>query len=236
MDAAATQPRPGALLLAPPGNTAWVADADRILRGLGFAVQTDVRAPEAAMGADCAVLIADAAVAMPVRTMQAWGARGTVCAVVLPVGAAPPATGARAALASLRVPVTEAALLAMLAGQHYLALSAREAAGIAPAIARQTFGNPVFASELLQALVTSTRDDLAQLRAAGADLDTVRGVAHRLKASAHYVACHGLRGMAQRLEHAARDGNGAIAAALTAIVAQTVARLLSLLTALAAAK
>ncbi|WP_427306864.1 Hpt domain-containing protein [Cupriavidus sp. H39] len=235
MDAAEAQSRPGALLLAPPGNSDWVADAARILRGLGFAVQTGLRAPVAGIDADCDLLIADAAAAMPSPTMQAWCARGAVCAVVLPADAAPTVTGARAALASLRAPLTEAALLAMLASQHYVALSAREAAGIAPAIARQTFGNPVFADELLQALVTSTRDDLAQLRAAGGDLDTVRGVAHRLKASAHYVDCHGLRLMAQRLEHAARDGDAAMAAALATIVASTVARLLSLLTRLAAA-
>ncbi|NUO87224.1 MAG: Hpt domain-containing protein, partial [Cupriavidus sp.] len=137
--------------------------------------------------------------------------------------------GADAGVATLRAPVTEATLLAMLARQHYVALSAREAAGIAGAIAAQTFGNPVFAKELLQALVTSTRDDLAQLRRAGSDLGAVRGVAHRLKASAHYVGCHALRLMAQRLEHAARDGDAATAAALAAIVAPTAARLLALL-------
>ncbi|UDM53458.1 Hpt domain-containing protein [Cupriavidus sp. MP-37] len=233
MNAADAQSRPRALLLAPPaGDSAWIADAARILRDLGFTVQIDMGGPAGDPAADVELVLASAAAGMPAPQMHPWRARGAVFAVVHPPGAAPAVSGAEPAVARLREPVTEAALLALLAGQHYVALSAREAAGIARAIAGQTFGNPAFADELLQALVTSTRDDLAQLRQAGHDLEAVRGVAHRLKASAHYVGCHALRRMAQRLELAARDGDAATAAAVAAIVAPTAARLLSLLASL----
>lgn len=228
VDAAEAQSRPRARLLASAGDSGWLADAARILRELGFVVDIDVGAPVTDLAAEADLVLASAAAGVPSTLMHAWRTRGAVCAVVLP-------PGADAEAAAVRAPVTEAALLALLAGQHYVALSAREAAGIAPAIAAQTFGNPAFADELLQALVSSTRDDLAQLRHAGTDLETVRGVAHRLKASAHYVGCHALRRMAQRLEHAARDGDAATAAALTAIVAPTAARLLGLLASLPAA-
>ncbi|SPA42426.1 conserved hypothetical protein [Cupriavidus taiwanensis] len=231
MDAAEAQSRPKALLLAPAGDPGWLADAARILRRLGFVVQIEVGARKADMAAEVELVMASAAAGVPSSLMHAWRARGAVCAVVLPPGAVPTA-GADAGVATLPAPVTEATLLAMLAGQHYVALSAREAAGIGEAIAAQTFGNPAFAKELLQALVSSTRDDLALLRQAGPELETVRGVAHRLKASAHYVGCHALRLTAQRLEHAARDGDAATAAALAAIVAPTAARLLGLLASL----
>ncbi|RAS08723.1 Hpt domain-containing protein [Cupriavidus alkaliphilus] len=233
MHAAEAQSRPRALLLAPAGDPGWLADAARILRDLGFVVQIGVSAPVADMAADVDLVMASAAAGVP-SPLQAWRARGAVCAMVLPPGAVPTA-GADAGVATLPAPVTEATLLAMLASQHYVALSAREAAGIAGAIAAQTFGNPAFARELLEALVSSTRDDLAQLRRAGPDLETLRGVAHRLKASAHYIGCHALRLTAQRLEHAARDGDAATAAALAAIVAPTAARLLGLLASLASA-
>nr|WP_240990270.1 Hpt domain-containing protein [Cupriavidus taiwanensis] len=233
MDAAEAQSRPRALLLAPAGGPDWLGDAAPILRTLGFVVQS-VSAPVADMAAEVALVMASAAAGVPASLMHAWRARGAVCAVVLPAGTAP-AAGAGAAVATLPAPVTEAALLAMLAGQHYVALSAREAAGIAGAVARQTFGNPAFARELLQALVSSTRADLAQLHQAGADLEMVRAVAHRLKASAHYAGCHALRLMAQRLEHASRDGDATTAAALAAIVAPTAARLLGLLASLCSA-
>ena len=228
MDAAEAQSGPRALLPATSGDSGWLADAARTLRDLGFVVRIDVDAPEADIAADVELVMASAAAVVPSSLMHAWRARGVVCAVVLPPGAVP-AAGADAGVATLHAPVTEAMVLAMLAGQHYVALSAREAAGIAGAIAAQAFGNPAFARELLEALVTSTRDDLAQLRRAGPDLEAVRGVAHRLKASAHYAGCHALRLMAQRLEHAARDGDAGTAAALAAIVAPTAARLLALL-------
>ena len=227
VDAAKAQSCPRALLLAAAGDSGWLADAARILRDLGFVVDIDAGAPGADMAADVDLVMASAAAGVRPSLMHAWRSRGAVCAVVLPPGAA-----RDAGVATLPAPVTEATLLAMLASQHYVALSAREAAGIAGAIAAQTFGNPAFARELLQALVTSTRDDLAQLRRAGTDLETVRGVAHRLKASAHYVGCHALRLMAQRLEHAARDGDAATAAALAAIVAPTAARVLGMLASL----
>jgi HPt (histidine-containing phosphotransfer) domain-containing protein len=210
----------------------------RVLRDLGFAVQADTPAPSA--DADIGLVIAGAASGIPDTLLRAWRATGAVCAVVLPADAAPVPGANEAAdeaeIACLREPVTEAAILGMLASQHYLALSGREAAGLAAAIAAQTFGNPDFAAELVQALVTSTQADLAQLRAAQGVLETVRGVAHRLKASAHYVGCHTLRVQAERLEYAARDGDAATAAALTAIVEPTVARLLSLFTTLPSAE
>ncbi|SOY97549.1 conserved hypothetical protein [Cupriavidus taiwanensis] len=231
VDAAEAQSGPRALLLAPAGDPGWLADTARILHDLGFVVRIDVGAPEADMAADVELVMASAAAGVPSSLMHTWRARGAVCAVVLPPGAVP-AAGTDAGVATLPAPVTEASLLAMLAGQHYVALSPREGAGIAGAIAAQTFGNPAFARELLHALVTSTRDDLAQLRRAGPDLEAVRGVAHRLKASAHYVGCHALRLTAQRLEHAARDGDAGMATVLAAIVAPTAARLLALLASL----
>lgn len=224
----------GALLLASPGDTHWVADAARILRELGFAVQTGP--PASACSAEFGLVIADAAAGIPDTQLRAWRDTGAVCAVVLPPDATAERACDEAAVARLREPVTEAAILGLLASQNYLALTAREAAGITQAIAAQTFGNPGFAAELVQALVSSTRADLAQLRAAAGELDAVRGVAHRLKASAHYAGCHALRLMAQRLEHAARDGDAATAAALAEIVKPTLVRLLSLLATLPAAK
>lgn len=224
----------GALLLATPGDTRWVAGVAPILRDLGFDVHTDTPAPDAA--ADIGLVIAGAATEIPDSLLRAWRATGPVCAVVLPADAVPVPDADEGVIACLREPVTEAAIVAMLARQRYLALSPREAAGIGPAIASQTFGNRAFAAELVHALVTSAQADLAQLRAADGALDTVRSVAHRLKASAHYVGCHALRALAQRLEHAASDGDAANAAALAAIVAPTVARLLALLAALPSEK
>ncbi|WP_018314696.1 Hpt domain-containing protein [Cupriavidus sp. UYPR2.512] len=224
----------GALLLATPGDTRWVAGVAPILRDLGFDVHTDTPAPNAA--ADVGLVIAGAAAEIPDTLLRAWRAAGPVCAVVLPAAAVQVPGADEGVTACLREPVTEAAIVAMLARQRYLALSPREAAGIVPAIAAQTFGNRAFAAELVRALVTATQADLAKLRAADGALDTVRSVAHRLKASAHYVGCHGLCAFAQRLEHAARDGDAASAAALAAIVAPTVARLLSLLVALPSEK
>lgn len=224
----------GALLLATPGDTRWVASVAPILRDLGFDVHTDTPAPNA--GADIGLVIAGAATGIPDTLLRAWRATGPVCAVVLPADAVPVPGADEAVIACLREPVTEAAIVDMLARQRYLALSPREAAGIAPAIAAQTFGNRDFAAELVHALVTSTQDDLAQLRTADGALDTVRSVAHRLKSSAHYVGCNALRAFAQRLEHAAGDGDAANAAALAAIVAPTVARLLGLLAALPSEK
>lgn len=224
----------GALLLASAGDTRWVASVARILRDLGFAVQAGM--PESGATADIGLVIADADTGIPDTLLGAWRAAGAVCALVLAPEAAHAHACGEAGVACLREPVTEAAILGLLASQHYRALTAREAAGVAQAIAAHTFGNPAFAAELVQALVSSTRIDLAQLQAAAGDLDTVRGVAHRLKASAHYVGCDALRLMAQRLEHAARDGDAATAAALVAIVEPTMVRLLSLLATLPAAE
>ncbi|AQV97532.1 Hpt domain-containing protein [Cupriavidus necator] len=224
----------GALLLASPEDTHWVASVARILRDLGFAVQTGM--PVSSATADIGLVIADADTGIPDTLLGAWRGAGAVCALVLAPDAARTLACGEAGVACLRQPVTEAAILGLLASQHFVALTAREAAGVEQAIAGQTFGNPAFAAELVRALVSSTRTDLARLRAAADDLDTVRGVAHRLKASAHYVGCHALRLMAQRLEHAARDGDAATAAALAAIVEPTMVRLLGLLATLPASE
>ncbi|WP_354683722.1 Hpt domain-containing protein [Cupriavidus necator] len=205
----------GALLLAGAGtgHAGRVAATGEILRALGFTVYTDAPTVQS----DVSVVIAGPDDA---GALDAWQAAGAVCI----------------ATSGLPEPVTEAAILAALASHHYLALSAREAAGIADAIADQTAGDADFAAELAQALVTSTETDLAQLRAADGDLETLRSIAHRLKSSAHYVGCQTLRVLAQRLEHAARDGDAATAVALAAIFEPTVARLLELLAVLPARK
>lgn len=197
----------GALLLAGPGEARWAAGVGEILRGLGFTIRTVAQAPAATP--DIGLVLAG-----PGDASAQW----------------------EPAIVCLREPVTEAAILEMLANHHYLALSAREAAGIPAALAEQTLGDPEFAAGLVRALVTSTEADLAQLRTAGSELETLRSVAHRLKSSAHYVGCQSLRALAQRLEHAARDGDAATTAALAAIFAPTVVRLLALLAALPAKK
>lgn len=122
----------------------------------------------------------------------------------------------------------------MLAERHYIALPAHEAAAIPAAIAAQTLGDAGFAAELLQALVTSAQADLAQLRAAGTELETCGSIAHRMKSSAHYVGCNALRVLAQRMEDAARSGDAGTVAALRAVFEPSCARLIGLLTALAA--
>lgn len=217
----------GALLLAGPGDARWAAGVGEILRGLGFTIQTTAHAPAAT--ADIGVVLAGPDGAC---TLRAWHADGAICAVVLPADAPTPAEQCKPVIARLRERVTEAAILEMLANHRYLALSAREAAGIPAALAEQTMGDPEFAAELVHAPATSTQADLAQLRAAGSDLETLRSIAHRLKPSAHYAGCQSLRALAQRLEHAARDGDAATTAALAAIFVPTVARLLDLLAAL----
>ncbi|RDK07701.1 Hpt domain-containing protein [Cupriavidus lacunae] len=226
----------GALLLASAGDTHWVGSVARILRDLGFAVQTGMPVSSATADIGLVIADADADTGIPDTLLGAWRGAGAVCALVLAPDAARTLACGEAGVACLRQPVTEAAILGLLISQHYVALTAREAAGVEQTIAEQTFGNPAFAAELVQALVSSTRTDLARLRAAADDLDTVRGVAHRLKAPAHYVGCHALRLMAQRLEDAARDGDAATAAALAAIVGPTMVRLLSLLATLPAAE
>ncbi|AGW93583.1 MULTISPECIES: Hpt domain-containing protein [Cupriavidus] len=221
----------GALLLAGPGEARWAAGVGEILRGLGFTIRTVAQAPAATP--DIGLVLAGPGDA---SALPAWHAAGAICAVVLPADAPAPAAQWEPAIVCLREPVTEGAILEMLANHHYLALSAREAAGIPAALAEQTLGDPEFAAGLVRALVTSTEADLAQLRTAGSELETLRSVAHRLKSSAHYVGCQSLRALAQRLEHAARDGDAATTAALAAIFAPTVVRLLALLAALPAKK
>lgn len=221
----------GALLLAGLADARWAAGVGEILRALGFTVQTQAQALAAIPEVGLVVAGPDGASELP-----AWHAAGAVCAMVLPADAPAPPAQWQPAVTRLREPVTEAALLETLANHHYVALSAREAAGIPDAIAEQTLGDPAFAAELVQALVNSTQDDLAQLRTAGGDLEAVRSVAHRLKSSAHYVGCQSLRALAQRLEHAARDGDAATTAAMAAIFEPTAARLLELLSALPGAK
>ena len=118
---------------------------------------------------------------------------------------------------ALAEPVTEAAVFRLLARHGYVAISGSERAGLADAIARQTFGDPALAAELVQALATSTESDLERLQAEGDNLDSLRSVAHRMKASAHLADCRGFHRLAQKLENAARSGDAMLAGALAAI-------------------
>ncbi|CAG2157169.1 hypothetical protein LMG31506_05932 [Cupriavidus yeoncheonensis] len=122
---------------------------------------------------------------------------------------------------ALAEPVTEEAVFRLLARHRYLAISGSERAGLADAIARQTFGDPALAAELVQALATSTESDLARLQAEGDSLESLRSVAHRVKASAHLAGCQGFHRLAQRLENAARSGDAALAGAVAAIFTPT---------------
>ena len=96
----------GALLLATPGDTRWVASVAPILRDLGFEVHTDTPAPNAA--ADIGLVIAGAATGIPDTLLRAWRATGPVCAVVLPATAVPVPGAGEGVIACLREPVTEA--------------------------------------------------------------------------------------------------------------------------------
>src|SRR5262249_8384278 len=134
---------------------------------------------------------------------------GALCVrVVRPASLLPPAGAAFHD--SLPEPVTEQAILGLLARHPYLAISGPEALGVAPAIERQTLGDPAFAAELVQALVSATVADFERLRAARGDLETIRSAAHRTKASAHFVDCRALHAVAQRLETAAREGDATL--------------------------
>jgi HPt (histidine-containing phosphotransfer) domain-containing protein len=118
-------------------------------------------------------------------------------------------------------PVTDKAVFRLLARHRYVAISGSERAGLAGAIARQTFGDAALAAELAKALATSTESDLARLKAEGDSLEALRSVAHRVKASAHLVDCHGFRRLAQSLENAARSGDAALAGAVAEIFKPT---------------
>ncbi|CAG9167707.1 hypothetical protein LMG23992_00886 [Cupriavidus laharis] len=122
---------------------------------------------------------------------------------------------------ALAEPVAEAAVFRLLARHRYVAISGSERAGLADAIARQTFGDAALAAELVQALATSTESDLERLEAEGNSLETLRSVAHRVKASAHLAGCHGFRRLAQRLEDTARSGDAALAEAVAGIFVPT---------------
>jgi HPt (histidine-containing phosphotransfer) domain-containing protein len=122
---------------------------------------------------------------------------------------------------ALAEPVTEEAVFRLLARHGYLAISGTERAGLADAIARQSFGDPALAAELVQALATSTESDLERLQAEGDSLESLRSVAHRVKASAQLADCKGFHRLAQRLENAARSGDAALASAVAAIFTPT---------------
>lgn len=225
----------GALLFAALRDGPWAATVAALLQRLGF--ETQAAAPVSALApaaaAKVGLVIAGPGTPVPPALLEGWHAVGALCAV-----AVSPEQGERlnhgAFVARLPVPVTEAAVLAMLAEGHYIALPAHEAAAIPAAIAAQTLGDAAFAAELLQALVMSAQADLAQLRSAGTDLETCGSIAHRMKSSAHYVGCDALRVLAQRMEDAARSGDAGTVAALRAVFEPTCARLIEQLTALAA--
>ncbi len=122
---------------------------------------------------------------------------------------------------TLADPVTEEAVFRLLARHRYVAISGSERAGLADAIAHQTFGDAALAAELLEALATSTESDLERLQAEGDSLESLRSVAHRVKASAHLADCQGFRRLAQSLENAARSGDAALAGAVAAIFKPT---------------
>ncbi|WP_439687820.1 HPt domain-containing protein [Cupriavidus oxalaticus] len=223
----------GALLFAALHDGPWAASLAALLQRLGFAPH--VAAPASALAPASAgkvgLVIAGPGTPVPPTLLEGWHAAGALCAVAVPPGKH---SDHGAFVARLPVPTTEAALLAMLAERHYVALPAHEAAAIPAAIAAQTLGDAGFAAELLQALVMSAQADLAQLRAAGTELETCGSIAHRMKSSAHYVGCNALRVLAQRMEDAARSGDAGTVAALRAVFEPSCTRLIGLLTALAA--
>ncbi|QEZ44936.1 Hpt domain-containing protein [Cupriavidus oxalaticus] len=223
----------GALLFAALHDGRWAASLAPLLQRLGFAphVAAPASAPAPASAGKVGLVIAGPGTPVPPTLLEGWHAAGALCAVAVPPGKH---SDHGAFVARLPAPTTEAALLAMLAERHYIALPAHEAAAIPAAIAAQTLGDAGFAAELLQALVTSAQADLAQLRAAGTELETCGSIAHRMKSSAHYVGCNALRVLAQRMEDAARSGDAGTVAALRAVFEPSCARLIGLLTALAA--
>ncbi|WER48716.1 Hpt domain-containing protein [Cupriavidus sp. WKF15] len=121
----------------------------------------------------------------------------------------------------LAEPVTEEAVFRLLARHGYVAISGSERAGLADAIARQTFGDPALAAELVQALATATESDLERLQAEGDSLESLGSVAHRVKAAAHLADCQGFQRLSQRLENAARSGDAGLAGAVAAIFTPT---------------
>ncbi|MEM5429331.1 Hpt domain-containing protein [Cupriavidus oxalaticus] len=223
----------GALLIAALHDGQWGASLAALLQRLGFAPH--LAAPGTALAPASAgtvgLVIAGPGTTLPPTLLEGWHAAGALCAVAVPPGKH---ADHGAFVARLPVPTTEVAILAMLAERHYLALPAHEAAAIPAAIAAQTLGDKSFAVELLQALVSSAQADLAQLRAAGTELETCGSIAHRMKSSAHYVGCDALRVLAQRMEDAARSGDAGTVMALRAVFEPTCARLIELLMALAA--
>ncbi|MBP0624682.1 Hpt domain-containing protein [Cupriavidus consociatus] len=223
----------GALLIAALHDGQWAAGLAALLQRLGFAPQlaTPGTAFSPASAGKAGLVIAGPGTSLPPTLLEGWHAAGALCGVAIAPGTQ---VVHGAFVARLPVPTTEAAILAMLAERHYLALPAHEAAAIPAAIAAQTLGDKGFAAELLQALMTSAQADLAQLRAAGTEMETCGSIAHRMKSSAHYVGCDTLRMLAQRMEDAARSGDAGTVLALRAVFEPTCARLVELLAAMAA--
>ncbi|CAG2145721.1 Hpt domain-containing protein [Cupriavidus numazuensis] len=118
-------------------------------------------------------------------------------------------------------PMTEEALFRLLARHQYVAISVSERAGLANAIASQTFGDATLAAELVEALATSTESDLDRLQTEDDSLETWRSVAHRVKASAHLARCEGFQRLAQRLETVARGGDVRLTGALAEVFVPT---------------
>ncbi|MFJ4292283.1 Hpt domain-containing protein [Cupriavidus sp. NPDC089707] len=223
----------GALLIAALRDGQWAASLAALLQRLGFAPH--LAAPASAIAPASAgkvgLVIAGPGTPVPPTLLEGWHAAGALCAVAVSPGKH---ADHGAFVARLPAPTAEAAILAMLAERHYVALPAHEAAAIPAAIAAQTLGDAAFAAELLQALVMSAQADLAQLRAAGTELEACGSIAHRMKSSAHYIGCDALRVLAQRMEDAARGGDAGTVTLLRAVFEPTCARLIELLTALSA--
>lgn len=81
--------------------------------------------------------------------------------------------------------------------------------------------------ELVDSLVATNAEDLQALRMALAagDFEAVAACAHRLKSSAKMLACSGLAGVCESLEHSRQDGDSRTAHALLTLLADALARL-----------
>ncbi|KAF7958198.1 hypothetical protein AWV79_24735 [Cupriavidus sp. UYMMa02A] len=211
-----------ALILAPSGRV-WVEPLARCLGDAGLRAQrvtaTEAEAVLAGAAPRLVVATPEAVVAPLLQRARSEGAL-LVC-----IGAARDDHCDEA----LAEPVLDEHVFRLLARHQYIAISGAERAGLADAILRQSFGDATFAAELMQALVTATESDLDRLQAGAGSLETLRSVAHRVKASAHLADCEGFRRLAQALETAARGGNAGLADAVAEVFVPTAREFLAML-------
>ncbi|KWR85134.1 Hpt domain-containing protein [Cupriavidus sp. IDO] len=221
-----------AILLVREEDQAGTGFLEKLTASLGFAVHRvsttgEARAALQRRGEQARLLLVADGVADDLRApLETARKAGAACIRVTHGAAAGDAAGFDAICTDADL---EMALLELLARNGYLAISVREASGIAAAIGQQTLGDKSFAEELIRALVASTESDLAALRAAGDDVGTIRAVAHRLKSSAHFIDCRSYRALAQRLETAARGEDRRIVTALLRIFIPATENLYALL-------